>query len=159
MSHWYRAPRQISLRELVRRSGAGLVSDHGIDVPGELLRALSKTVHPIQEMSSSKRLSSKEIVRLCQQIYGLLITINEDVIPMLTSETDAPWGAILLPNSKDAQVSILRRLLADELVARPSIDVKIMVEHVRRNRLFLDLRPGNPVISVFCSCRWTRSQQ
>ena len=159
MSHWYRAPRQISLRDLLRRSGEGLVLDCGIDLPADILLALSKKIHPIQELGPAERLSGKEIVRLCQHVHSLLLTANDSVIPLLTSEADAPWGAVLLPDSEDAQIKVLRRLSADELVARPSIEAQIMVEHIRRNRLFLDLRPHNPIISVFCSCRWVRSSR
>jgi hypothetical protein len=157
MSHWYRAPRPISLRDLVRRSGEELVLDRGLDVPLDIMQALSKKIHPIQELSSREELSRKEIVRLCQEVHGLLLTTDGNVIPLLISEADAPWGAVLLPDSENAQVNVLRRLSADELSARPSIDAQIMVEHVRRNRLFLDLRSSNPTISVFCSCRWIRS--
>jgi hypothetical protein len=157
MSHWYRAPRPISLRDLVRRSGEGLVLDRGVDVPPAILGALSTKIHTIQELGPSDRISRKEIVRLCQQVHSLLLSVDNSVIPLLISETDAPWGAVLLPASGDAHVSILQRLSANELAARPSIEAHIMVEHVRQSRLFLDLRPNNPIISVFCNCRWIRS--
>jgi transcriptional regulator of heat shock response len=158
MSHWYRAPRQISLRELIRRSGEGLVLDRGVRVPSDILQALSKRIQNIEELNSSE-LSPKEKARLCQELQSLLLTSDDAVISLLSSESEAPWGAVLLPNNEDAQVNVLRRLSRDELSTRPSIDPRILVEHVRRNRLFLDLRPRDPIISVFCNCRWMRSQR
>lgn len=159
MSHWYRASRAMSLRELIRRSGEVLVLDRGLDVPPDVLRALAKSVYTIQELGPAERLSRKEIARLCQETHGLLVTADDGGIPMLASETDAPWGVVLLPDSRNAQGLVLRRLAADELSARPSIDLRTMVEHVRRNRLFLDLRPSNPNVSVLCNCRWVRSSR
>lgn len=86
--------------------------------------------------------------------FGHSHNIYGDVV---TDEmADAHWGAVLLPDSGNAQVNVLQRLSADELAARPSIEPQIMVEHVRRNRLFLDLRPNDSIISVFCNCRWIR---
>jgi hypothetical protein len=44
MSHWYRAPRAVSVRHLISRSGEGLVFDRAIDGPTEMLQVLSRNV-------------------------------------------------------------------------------------------------------------------
>ena len=63
-------------------------------------------------------------------------------------------GFILLPEKEPTQLDVFRRLFAGTLVFRPAVERMAMIEHAGRNRLLLDMRQDQPVLSIFCSCRW-----
>lgn len=113
------------MRHLISRSGEGFVFDRAFDAPTEMLQVLSRNAHTLEELGPVEKLSRKEIVRLCQETHSVLVTADENVVPMLSSEIDAPWGLLLLPSAGDARSNVLRRLTADELVVRPSLPSRL----------------------------------
>jgi hypothetical protein len=159
MSHWHRAPRAISLRSLVQRCAKSILLDRSVEIPAGDLKALSKEIQAIRTMDPAERLSRAHVMRLCQEMHGLLITTDTEVIPMLIAEGGVPWGAVLLSDNKAAQPDALQRLVANQLMVSPSVEQELMVEYVRQNRLLIDLRRGTPSIGVFCNCRWSKAKE
>lgn len=159
MSHWHRTPHAISVRSLVQRYAKCILLDRDVEVSVGNLKALSKDVQAVSAMDSKARLSLAQLVRLCQEMHGLLVTADIAVIPVLITEGEAPWGAILLPEGKTAQVDTLQKLSANQLVVKPSVEQELMAEHVQRNRLLIDLRHSSPCFGVFCGCRWNHARE
>lgn len=159
MSHWHRAPRAISVRSLVQRCAKCILLDRSVEYSVENLKALSKDIQTIYAMDPEEKLSRAQIVRLCQEMHGLLLTADIEVIPALFTEGGAPWGVLLLSHRDAVQADTLQRLVANKLTARPSIDLELMTEYIRQNRLLIDLRQSDPSIGVFCNCRWNRMER
>ena len=154
MSHWHRTPRAISVRSLVQRCAKCILLDRSVEVSVGNLKALSKDIQTIYAMDPAEKLSCAQIVRLCQEMHGLLLTADIGALPALTTEGGVPWGVLLLSHEDAVQEDTLHRLTADQLVVKPSIDLELMTEYIRHNRLLIDLRQNSPSIGVFCSCRW-----
>jgi hypothetical protein len=158
MSHWHRAPRAISVCSLIQRYAKYILLDRSVEIHVGDLKALSKDVQAIPTMDPGGSLSRAHVVRLCQEMHGLLITADIEVIPMLISDCGVPWGAILLLENKAAQTDAVKRLVANQLTVSPSVEQEIMVEYVRQNRLLVDLRGGAPSVGVFSNCRWSKAK-
>lgn len=159
MSHWHRAPRAISVRSLVQRCAKCIFLDRTVELPVRDLKTLSKDVEAICEMDPEGRLSLTQIARLCQEMHGLLVTTEVQVIPMLIVESSAPWGVMLVPHERAAQTDALQRLTTDQLVVRPSVDQESIAEFARQNRLLIELSQSSPSIGVFSNCRWSHPKQ
>lgn len=160
MSHWHKAPRTISVRSLIQRSAQCILIDWEVEIPAlGCLRALSKETEMLCNLDPEKKLSRVQIARLCQEMRGLLLSTDSDMISVLITEGRAPWGAILLPEGRQAQADALERLASNQLVVRPSGDQGFMAEYLQQNRMLLDLRQSEPTIAVFSSCRWNRNEQ
>jgi hypothetical protein len=155
MSHWHRIPRAISVRSLVQRCAKCILLDRSVEFSVGNLKALSKDILTIYAMDPTEKLSRAQIVRLCQEMHGLLLTADIGVLPALITEGGAPWGVLLLPHGDAVQADTLQRLTANQLVVKPSIDLDLMTEHIRQNRLLIDVRQNSPSIGVFCNCRWS----
>lgn len=153
MSHWYRVPRAVSVRDLLAHSKRSIIVDYS--VPTDLLAELPARAHGIVHLGVGAYSPQKTIL-LCQQSGGILLTADTEYVQLLSTETQNPWGLILLPQENADKIECLRRLSSDKLVFRPGVDGNVMVELVRHNRVFLDMRHTPPVISIFCNTRLKR---
>ena len=152
MSHWYRIPRGISVRELLARTKQNIILDHS--VPVELLMDLPGNLHSLANLRLDERLPCEKAVHLCQRSRGILLTTDSAYISLLSTEIRIPWGLILLPESREAKCEALHRLSTQNLAFRPGLEQHVLVELARHNRLFMDLRYNPPVISICCNSRW-----
>ena len=159
MSHWHRTPRAISVRSLVQRCAKCILLDRSVEFPVGNLKALSKDIQTIYAMDPTDKLSRAQIVRLCQEMHGLLLTTDIGALSELITEGGTPWGVLLLSHGDAVQADTLQRLTADQLVAKPSIDLDLMTEYIRQNRLLIDLRQNSPSIGVFCNCHWNLTKR
>lgn len=155
MSHWHRTPRVVSVRSLVQRCAKCILLDRSVEFSVVDLKVLSKDIQTIYAMDPKEKLSRAQIIRLCQEMRALLLTADNEVIPILIAESGTPWSALLLSRGKTVQADTLQRLVANQLLARPSIDLELMTGYIRHNRLLIDLRQNSPSIGVFCNCRWS----
>jgi predicted nuclease of predicted toxin-antitoxin system len=152
MSHWNRSPRAISVKALLIRSKLRFIFDHGL--PVELATCLPEGAYAVHPTGLAQQASREEVAELCQRKHGILVTANSEYASLLSLDAKAPSGVILLPEKEPNQLDIFRRLFAETLVFRPAVERMAMIEHAGRNRLLLDMRQGQPVMSIFCSCRW-----
>jgi len=152
MSHWYRAPRAVSLRDLLARSKKSIIIDHS--VPMDLLAELPEPAHAFADLRLNESVSYLEAVHLCQRSKGILLTAETAYIPLLSREARIPWGLILVPEARAAKVEALHRLATENLVFRPSVERHVIVELFRHNCVLVDVRSPTPVVSVLCQSRW-----
>jgi hypothetical protein len=153
MSHWHRAPRAFSVKALLLRKKLNFIVDHGVAV--DLATYLPPGTLIPDPSSRDQQPSRQELLKLCRQKQGVLITADPAYVSLLIQDSKSSWGILLLPASKAVQVNVVRRLFAGTLAIRPSVERMAMVEYVSRNRLLVDMRYEEPVIGVFTDCRWT----
>lgn len=152
MSHWYRAPRAISVKDLLARAKKSIIIDQS--VPMDLLAELPERAQAFADLRLNDSVSLLEVVHLCQRSRGILLTAEAAYVPLLREETRIPWGLILVPEVRAAKVEALRRLATENLVLRPSVERHVIVELFRHNCVLVDLRSATPVVSVLCHSRW-----
>ena len=75
-------------------------------------------------------------------------------ISLLSTATRVPWGLSLLPEEKEAKIGALRQLYGENIAFKPALERHVIVELIRHNRLFIDLRHSAPAISVLFTSRW-----
>ena len=83
-----------------------------------------------------------------------MVTYDREFVSLLNVETKQAWGVLLLPEQPGSHADILQRLFGGKLVFRPSIERAAMIELVGKNRFLLDVSLDDPLLSVFCGCRW-----
>lgn len=152
MSHWHRLPRASSVKALLLRSKLRFILDRGFSV--KLAAYFPEGTHSPYSLGLAQQPSSQEVLKLCQEKHGILVTANAEYASLLSLDRKTSWGVLLLPNNEAVQLDIVRRLFVGNLVFRPSVERIAMLEYARRNRLLLDMRHDQPILSVFCDCRW-----
>jgi predicted nuclease of predicted toxin-antitoxin system len=152
MIHWHRSPRAISVKTLLIRSKLRFIFDHGL--PAELAACLPEGAYAVHPTGVAQQASREEFAELCQRKHGILVTADSEYASLLSVDVKASWGVILLPNKEPTQLEVFHQLFAEKLVFKPAVERMAMIEYAGRNRLLLDMRHDQPVLSVFCSCRW-----
>ena len=59
-----------------------------------------------------------------------------------------------LPEPTTIAAETLRRMFAGKVVVTSSVERAAMIELVGQNRFLLDISLDEPLLSVFCDCRW-----
>lgn len=155
MSHWHRAARSISVGTMLRRAKLRFILDDGLPVQ---LPCLPEGAHTLRSLGFAQRPSREDLVALCQKKHGMLVTADPEIAQLLGLDSKAPWGVLLLSNIESDQIELLRRFFTGKLSVRPSVERMTMVEYAARHRVLVDLRHRQPVLGIFCSCRWIPEQ-
>jgi hypothetical protein len=141
-----------SVKTLLLRSKLRFIVDHDFAV--DLALYLPAGTFSPYSLGFDRRPSRQEVARLCQQKHGILATADSAYVPLLSLSHKTSWGVLLLPDNESAQLNVVRRLFAGNLAFRPSVERMAMVDYASRNRLLVDMRHDEPVVSIFSDCRW-----
>jgi hypothetical protein len=150
MSHWHRSPASFSLAKLLSRRT--FILDQ--NVSGDLASCFPKNVSVAQPKDVLPEPSRQKLATMCYTRRSVLVTADREFTLLLTVETKQVWGVLLLPDDPACHAEVLRRVLEGRLVFRPSVEPTAMVEIIAQNRFLLDVSRGDPLLSVFCGCRW-----
>ena len=91
MSNWYRIPRPVSIGTLLFRMKRDVILDDGMSQ--DLPRYLPDGTHRLREFGDPKRLCHKDVVHICQQKHGILVTTDVEYALLLNADSKDPWGS------------------------------------------------------------------
>jgi hypothetical protein len=117
MSHWHRSPSSISVATMLRRAKLRFILDDGL--AAQLLSCLPRGAHTLRSLGFAQHPSREDVVALCHQNHGILVTADPAYAPLLIHDHKSSWGILLLPANKAVQLDRVRRLFAG---IRPSVD-------------------------------------
>jgi hypothetical protein len=123
---------------MLRRAKLRFILDDGL--PAQLLSCLPEGAHTLRSLGFAQRPSREDLVALCRQKHGILVTADAACTSLLIHDHKSSWGILLLSANKAVQLDVVRRIFAGTLAIRPSVERMAMVEYVGRNRLLVDMR-------------------
>ncbi len=120
----------------------------------DLKRCLPEGARILQEIPESEALSRQQVIQLCSERRGALVTCDEEYTSALRIDVRGPWGIILLPSDVEPQIRAWRKMSSGSLTFRPTKEGTDLIEYARRNRMLLDIRHDPPILTLHSHCRW-----
>jgi hypothetical protein len=155
MTHWYRLPSPMSIAKLLFHRRQCFIVDRGLS--HDLKRSLPEGTRFLQDIPESEARSCQQVIQLCREKHGVLVTCNEEYTSALRLDVKGAWGIILLPSDMESQIRLWRKMASGNLTFRPTSESTDLVEYAKRNRMLLDIRHDPPVLTLHSECRWTSS--
>lgn len=152
MTHWYRLPSQVSVAKLLFNRKQQFIVNRGL--PPELKRSLPVDARFLDDIPEADSPSREEVIELCREKHGILVTCDEDYTSPLRIDARGAWGVILLPSDVESQIRHWRRMASGDLTFLPTNETMDLVEYARRNRMLLDIRNDPPILTFHSQCRW-----
>lgn len=153
MTHWYRLPSPVSVAKLLFHRKQQFIIDRGLSP--DLRRSLPEGAQFLDDVPEAELPSRDQVIQLCREKHGILVTSNEEYTPALRVDARGTWGIILLPTDVESQIRLWRKMASGNLTFRPTNESTDLVEYARRNRMLLDIRHDPPILTLHSECRWT----
>jgi hypothetical protein len=158
MSHWYRLPKFLPMKDLLARSKERFVL--GRETSARLLQYLPDGVPVIGEVGFAQTKSPEQVVKICQQQHYVLVTANPEyasarlfLIQGLRGES---FCFRLTKTIKRLQYADFGLAISP---SAPPTEQASLVEFVRTNRVLADVRRDPPNSVSICDCRWLRKSK
>lgn len=152
MTHWYRLPSPMPVAKLLFHRKQQFIIDCGLSC--DLRKCLPEGTRFLQDLPESEALSRQQVIQLCNEKHGVLVTCDEEYASALRIDGRGTWGMILLPSDFESQLRVWRRMSSGSLTFRPTNESMDLVEYARRNRILLDIRHDPPILTLHSDCRW-----
>jgi hypothetical protein len=152
MTHWYRLPSPVSVAKLLFHRKQHFIVDRGLS--HDLKKCLPEGARFLQDIPESEPLSRQQVIQLCNEKHGVLVTCDEEYTSALRIDVKGAWGIILLPRDVESQARLWRKMSSGNLTFRPTNETTDLIEYARRNRMLLDIRQDPPILTLHSDCRW-----
>ena len=152
MTHWYRLPSPVSVAKLLFHRKQDFVIDLGLSLG--LKKCLPEGARFLRDIPESESLSRQQVIQLCREKHGILMTSDEEYTSVLRIDVKGAWGIILLPRDLESQTRLWSKMSSGNLTFRPTNETIDLIEYARRNRMLLDIRQDPPILTLHSDCRW-----
>ena len=108
MTHWYRLPGQMSVAKLLFHRKQHFIVDRGLS--HDLKKCMLEGARICSNIPESEELSRQQVIQLCKEKHGVLVTSDEEYASALRIDVKGAWGIILLPRDVESQARLWREM-------------------------------------------------
>jgi hypothetical protein len=142
----------VSVEKLLFHRKQHFVIDLGLSLG--LKKCLPEGARFLRDIPESESLSCQQVIQLCREKHGILVTSDEEYTSVLRIDVKGAWGIILLPRDLESRTRLWSKMSSGNLTFRPTNETIGLIEYARRNRMLLDIRQDPPILTLHSDCRW-----